>query len=261
MHAVVPLGLVSVVFAGWILTTGVACAGHSRPITGTREPQGIDAAIMDAGPEDHQAFADAQDREPRAAATDAAIEDALGSAPPPEPIAPLHPERWFEASKSPARPIKLPAHRCIRDVGGCPFRPADLPPCPPDQRSLNIEGAAQLDRLVGIDVVLRGVLRSVETATHDHPPQICTQKMPARDLRLSKPAGQAGEAWESSVVLSDPRYPHAFGCASDEFSRCCGLPLMVPVLVAGRLSRPTQDFSSEFYEMVKPRICRLPDGR
>ena len=81
------------------------------------------------------------------AADHEAPEDAGGQAdacgPPPETIHAIHPERWLDASKSTARPIRqAPPGECLQ--GGCPFRHPPMPLCPPNQPFVDIESFDQL---------------------------------------------------------------------------------------------------------------------
>jgi hypothetical protein len=176
--------------------------------------------------------------------------------PPPSPIFPILPERWFDASKSPTRPIALQPPVCIRDVGGCPFKPAQLPPCPRAQVFVDIVSQSQMDRLLGQDVVIRGVLRAVRWEDHFHTPPPCYQRPPMKgDMRVTR--ASEPDLLETNVILGDPRFPYAFGCASDEFTLCCGLPLLVTVLVSGRLARASPTHGLEFYEIERPRLCRM----
>ncbi len=258
MLEVAPRQIGLLVAVGGILAAPCSCT--SPPAHSVRAPEttAARAPAADAGSTQQRLDAGQVDSGTEAQDASADHDQSQTVEPPPSPIFPIHPERWFDASRSPTRPIALQPPVCIRDVGGCPFKPAQLPPCPRAQVFVDIVSQAQMDRLVGQDVVIRGVLRAVRWETSDYVARPCTQHAPSRrDLRLTRATGSAREVWETAIVLSDPRFPHAFGCASDEFTTCCGLPLMVQVLVAGRLARPTQDFSSEFYELVRPRLCRM----
>jgi hypothetical protein len=205
---------------------------------------------LDAGQEDEDSGIEAQDAYSER-------EQSQPVEPPPSPIFPIHPERWFDGSKSTSRAFELPGLACIRDAGGCPYKPAQIPPCPANQPAASPRTFSELDALVGSETVLRGRVVMTLAQLSDCEPHCCARGRPALSLRvplIDTPQGS------STITLSDDRFPDAFKCAADEFTWCCGIRVDVPVLAHGVLARrdpqePGYDTQVYGYRMPNPRMC------
>ena len=264
MRAVGRLLLGSVFGVGLTFVFLSACTGLPGPAGRPPETGPAPAAVADAGPDLVQPHFETGygegGRQPRDESGEPEQSPALvPPLPSPLPIQALLPERWFDASKSPVRPITRPFGVCIRDSGGCPFGPARLPTCPEGQGFLDIESRTQLEGLVGTETVLRGELNDARTAAVPLcvRPRCCHVFAPGLDIRVTRPGPAPSDdifRGSVSVVLKDSRFPYAFGCPGDDVTTCCALATGAVVLVSGTVARASA--GPTLFEILNPRLCR-----
>jgi hypothetical protein len=243
------------------LLVAVACAASSRPA----EPPGHAMSSADAGaPESGspQAFRSDSGTEADAESAEAVAGQTLA---PPEPIHAIHPEMWFDALKSNARPVDLPGRKCIRDVGGCPFKEVELPQCPEGQPVAEVKTHTEVARWVGVETVFRGSLTSQVVPAVDCEPHCCRKGLVPRVFRVSlrEETGDGAEhtPW-TQLWLYHPQFLLAFSCLRDDFATCCPMPPAEHALVSGTLVRSDRNVSAPMftnafgYAMENPRLCK-----
>jgi len=224
-------------------TVVVACSA------GTVQPAAQqDRSSLARGP--YHATAPVGDAQPDAVSAEVGM-------PGPVPILAMEPERWLRASQSTSTHVDLPGLTCIRDVGGCPFKPTALPVCPTAQPVAEPSTFSELDALAGTLTVLRGKIVMPLRQARDCGPHCCAKGHPELGLRVQLASTPQGG---SRIGLRDDRFPEAFICVADEFSWCCGVPVDITVLAHGLLekrvpSEPGYDSQLSAYRMVNPILC------
>jgi hypothetical protein len=194
---------------------------------------------------------------PPVALASAAPTASASSVPAAIPIAPIDLASWLDASESPAQRITVRAPQCIADLG-CPFKPIDVPPCPPGQTFIDIT-AENLKANDGLTTVVRGTIwDEAMVRAYDCEPRCCRGKDPPRRLVLSRLFGLEGTVDRSRrLKLFDARFPATFACQADESAVCCDLPLEINVLVYGTIQLDRSSDRVPANRIENPHLCRV----
>ena len=122
----------------------------------------------------------------------------------------------------------------------------------------SVDHRNQLESLVGVTTVFKGILRMVKTISHMTAAscggEVALVGSPF--VYLTRATRSTVDLLDTTLRLSDSRFPHAFECPGDDAVQCCGIQTEVRALVHGKLVRSTSGLTP--FEIERPSLCASP---